>query len=331
LTTTLGGCTAPPAQTYDVALLDLDGVVYLGADAVPHAIDALTEATTAGMRLAYVTNNASRTPQQVADRLTSLGARATAEDVVTSAQAAATLLAARLSPGDAVLVTGAAALHEAVAAVGLRPVSSADDDPRAVVMGYDPTLDYARLSEAAVAVRRGALFVASNLDATLPSSRGPLPGMGSLAALVITATGQHPVVAGKPERPLMDESITRTDARRPLVVGDRLDTDIEGAQRTGVPSMLVMTGVTDLLTVATAPPQWRPSLIASDLRGLSRPHPPAGSGKCGEAVAEYEAGANRVVVRTRGDDARDETLAAIVTAAWQAIDSGHVVETVDAP
>jgi HAD superfamily hydrolase (TIGR01450 family) len=330
LTAALAGCTAAPAATYDVALLDLDGVVYIGSHAVPHAVDALAEASRTGMRTAFVTNNASRTPQQVADRLAELGVPATADDVVTSAQAAATLLAGRLDPGDAVLVTGAGALREAVSAVGLRPVDSAADSPRAVVMGYDPTLDYARLAEATVAIRGGALFVASNLDATLPSPRGPLPGMGSLAALVITATGQQPIVAGKPERPLMDESVIRTAARNPLVVGDRLDTDIEGAHRSGLPSLLVMTGVTDLLAVATAPRELRPSLIAADLRGLNRPHPPAESGRCGDAVAEYDATKRQVVVRSAGDNAQDETLLAVVSAAWDAADAGNLVDAVDA-
>jgi hypothetical protein len=173
------------------------------------------------------------------------------------------------------------------------------------------------------------MFVASNLDATLPSPRGPLPGMGSLAALVSTATGRHPEAAGKPERLLFDTSIARTGAQRPLVIGDRLDTDIEGARRAGVSSMVVMTGVTVPLGLAMAPPERRPSLIASDLRGLNRAHPRAEAGRCGDAVAEYVADTGRVVVRQRGDDTRDETLAAVVTAAWQAIDTGHPVDEVD--
>jgi ribonucleotide monophosphatase NagD (HAD superfamily) len=195
-------------------------------------------------------------------------------------------------------------------------------------MGYDPTLDYSRLAEAVLAVRRGALFVASNLDATLPTPRGPMPGMGSLAALVITATGQQPVVAGKPEQPLFDESIARSGATRPLVVGDRLDTDIAGANRAGLPSMVVMTGVTDLLALATAPSGQRPTIVAPDLRGLNRPHPPAGEGRCGQAVAAYDATTRRITVRNRGDDV--ETLAAVATAGWHAVDSGQPVEATDA-
>jgi HAD superfamily hydrolase (TIGR01450 family) len=325
LTASLRG-SATLSEAYDVALLDLDGVVYLGADPAPYAVDALTAARRTGMRMAYVTNNASRSPDDVAARLTGLGVEAGIDEVVTAAQAAAAMLADRLEKDDAVLVTGAAALRAEVEAVGLRAVTSADDRPRAVVMGYDPTLDYSRLAEAVVAIRSGALFVASNMDATLPTPRGPLPGMGSLAALVITATGQQPVVAGKPQRPLFDQSVARTQAAHPLVVGDRLDTDIEGANRAELPSMLVLTGVTDLLAAATAPPEQRPTFIASDLRGLNRSHLAAQDGRCGEAVAEYDADAQRIILR-KGDN-EGESLAALITAGWAAIDTGHDVTEV---
>lgn len=326
MTAALAGCPEAPSQTYDVALLDLDGVVYVGAEAVPHAIDSLAEAKRAGMRTAYLTNNASRTPEDVARQLSSLGLTTAADEIVTGAQAAAALLADRLEKNDGVLVAGAAALREAVSAVELRIVASADDSPRAVVMGYDPTLDYPRLAEAALAIRRGALFVASNLDATLPTKRGPLPGMGSLAALVITATGQQPVVAGKPERPLFDQSVERTAAKHPLVIGDRLDTDIAGARRADLPSMLVMTGVSDLLALAAAPDGQRPDLVCPDLRGLSTPHPAASDGRCGDALAEYDAQSCRVELRNRGGEL--ENLAAIATAGWAAVDAGHTVSEV---
>ena len=323
MTAALDGCASPLSQTYDVALLDLDGVVYIGKDAAPYAVDALVEATQSGMRTAYLTNNASRAPADIAAQLSALGIAAIADDVVTAAQAAAALLAERLDADSAVLVAGAAALRDAVTEAGLRAVSSADEAPRAVVMGYDPTLDYARLAEAALAIRRGALFVASNLDATLPTARGPLPGMGSLAALVITATGQHPVVAGKPERPLFDQSIARTGATRPLVIGDRLDTDIEGANRSGLPSLLVMTGVSNRLALACAPAQRRPTFVAPDLSALFQPQPASENGHCGEAMAEYDADARHVVLRQAGSEI--ESLCAIATAGWAAVDAGQTV------
>jgi HAD superfamily hydrolase (TIGR01450 family) len=327
LTAALAGCAAPPAETYDVALLDLDGVVNVGDEAAPHAVDALAEARRLGIRTACLTNNASRSAAEVAQRLRGLGVDIADDDVVTSAQAAARLLADRLDAGTAVLVTGAHALHREVAAVGLRVVTDADADPAAVVIGYDPTIDYARLAEACVAIRRGALFVASNLDTTLPTPRGPLPGTGSLAALVIAATGVRPVVAGKPERPLFDESIRRTGARRPVVVGDRLDTDIAGARKAGITAMAVLTGVTDLRALAGAGAPQRPDLVAADLRGLNDVHPTALDGRSGDAVAEYDPGSRGVVVRQRGTQA--ETLAAVVTAGWQAVDAGHEVQSVE--
>lgn len=327
MTAALAGCDAPPAETYDVALLDLDGVVNVGDEAAPHAVDAIDEAKRLGLRTACLTNNASRSAADVAERLRTLGMDVAADDVVTSAQAAAHLLADRLDAGATVLVAGAEALRDEVTAAGLCAVADADANPAAVVMGYDPTIDYARLAEACVAIRRGALFVASNLDATLPTPRGPLPGMGSLAALVITATGVRPVVAGKPERPLFDESVRRTRARKPLVVGDRLDTDIAGARGAGIPAMVVLTGVTDLTALATAAPDRRPDLVAADLRGLNARHPPADRGRCGDALAEFDPKSNRIVIRSAGQP--EENLAAVVTAGWKAIDDGLEVHDVE--
>jgi glycerol-1-phosphatase len=269
----LKGCAQPLSAHYDVALLDLDGVVYLGGTGIPGAPEALRQAAAAGMRLAYVTNNAYRTPAAVAAQLDRLGVPATAQDVVTSAQAAARLLAEHLPAGSAVLVVGGTGLRAAVRARGLRPVSTAADNPAAVVQGYAPTVDYAQLAEGALAVRAGALFVASNADLTLPTSRGQAPGNGSMIQVIATATGVRPLVAGKPEPPLHAESVQRTGAKRPLVVGDRLDTDIEGACRVGADSLLVLTGVSGPADVLAAPPGRRPSYLADDLAGLLAPHP----------------------------------------------------------
>ena len=267
------GSEEPLDTAYDVALLDLDGVVYLGGAAIPGAAEALRKADAAGMRLAYVTNNAFRTPAAIAALLTSFGVPAAAEDVVTSAQAAARLLAERLPAGAPVLVIGGSGLRMALRERGLRPVSTADDKPRAVVQGYAPDVSYSMLAEGGLAVAAGALFVASNGDLTLPSRRGRQPGNGSLIQVVATATGVQPLVAGKPEPPLHRESVLRTGARHPLVVGDRLDTDIEGAHRVGADSMLVLTGVTGPAEAVLAPPSQRPTYLAEDLAGLLEPHP----------------------------------------------------------
>ena len=269
----LSACPGPLSEHYDAALLDLDGVVYLGGTPIPGAADALAEAARRGMKRAYVTNNASRTPHAIAAQLTAMGVAATAADVVTSAQAAAHLLADRLPAGAAVLVVGGTGLRLAIRDRGLRPVTAAAERPAAVVQGYSHDISYGLLAEAALAIQAGALYVLSNADATLPTPRGPQPGNGSLAQVLIHATGSIPVVAGKPEPPLHAESVERVGAVRPLVVGDRLDTDIEGAVRGGADSLLVLTGVTTPADLLLAPPQRRPAYIAADLSGLNVAQP----------------------------------------------------------
>ncbi|HEY7145305.1 MAG TPA: HAD-IIA family hydrolase [Streptosporangiaceae bacterium] len=268
-----------------MALLDLDGVVYLGGAPIPSAPPALAGARRSGMRLAFVTNNASRSPSAIAQQLTGLGVPAGPADLVTSAQAAARLLAGQLPAGSKVLVAGGIGLRIALRERGLRPVSAAAERPAAVVQGFAPDIGYSLLAEATLAVRAGAWYVAANADATMPSSRGPLPGNGSLVALVATAAGRAPEVAGKPEPPLHAEAVRRTGARRPLIVGDRLDTDIEGAVRAGADSMLVLTGVSQPLDVVLAPARRRPAYLAADLGGLLEPHPEvsvsAGAHGCG--------------------------------------------------
>lgn len=271
-TATLLASAQPLAQRYDVALLDLDGVVYVGNQPVDAAPQALTEARKLGMRLAFVTNNASRPPTAVAAHLTRLGIAAEPADVITSAHAAAHYLADLLPAGSRVLVIGTSGLVEALTERGLVPVSSADDQPAAVVQGYSPELSWRMLAEGAVAVRRGVPWVATNLDITLPSARGELPGNGSLVAALGHATGASPVSTGKPDPTMHRESVERSTARCPLVVGDRLDTDIEGANAVGCDSLLVLTGVTAPSEVLAARPGQRPGYLAGDLRGLLIPH-----------------------------------------------------------
>jgi glycerol 3-phosphatase-2 len=314
-------CTA-----YDAALLDLDGVVYLGGKAIPGAAAALGEAARAGMRLAYVTNNASRSPSAIAAQLASLGVAATASDIVTSAQAAAGLLAERLPAGSPVLVVGGMGLRLALRDRHLRPVSTAAERPLAVVQGFSPDLSYGLLAEAALAIRAGAWYVAANADATLPSPRGLQPGNGAVIALLVTATGQQPVVAGKPEPPLHAEAVQRTGAVRPLVVGDRLDTDIEGAVRAGADSLLVLTGVSGPADALLAPPGLRPSYLAADLHGLLTAHPgvrrEAGGFSCGGWTARLDEGSGKLSLSGSGDPL--DGLRAMCGAAWS--DQGLTAE-----
>ena len=351
----LSGTPVAAAERFDVALLDLDGVVYRGEDAVPYAAEAIAAAGRRGMRSAYVTNNALRTPEAVAARLSGFGVPASPDEVITSAQAAAHLLAERLAPGAAVLVVGGEGLRAAVLAEGLRPVSSADDRPQAVVQGFDPELTYARLAEGALAVRAGVPWVASNADLTVPTERGIAPGNGSLVAMIRAATGAEPLVTGKPEPAMHAESVRRSRARRPIIVGDRLDTDIEAGTRSGTPTLLVLTGVTSGRELLAAEPAHRPTLLAADLRGLLRPHPaaevlPEGAARCGAWTCHVDsdgtlrwrqlaagrpgppAGGPPDIGRGRAgldddgleDDGLDALRAACV-AAWTAADAGRPV------
>ncbi len=306
----------PLDTAYDVAMLDLDGTVYLGGVAIPGAAEALRKADAAGMRLAYVTNNAFRTPAAIAELLTSMGVPATQEDVVTSAQAAARLLAERLPPGAPVLVVGGSGLRMALRERGLRPVSTAIDKPQAVVQGYAPDVDYSMLAEGGLAVAAGALFVASNADRTLPSRRGRPPGNGALLAVIATATGVQPLVAGKPEPPLHNESVLRTGARHPLVVGDRLDTDIEAAHRVGADSLLVLTGVTGPAEAVLAPPSQRPTYLAEYLAGLLEPHPSITEKDGGFGCGGWTARLDGDRLKLTGDGERIDGLRALCAAAW---------------
>lgn len=313
------GCPSRLSEHYDAALLDLDGVVYLGGSPIPGAADALAEAAKQGMRLAYVTNNASRTPHAIAAQLSGMGVPATATDIVTSAQAAAHLVADRFAAGSPVLVAGGMGLRQAVRERGMRPVSTAAERPVAVVQGFAPDISYGLLAEAALAIRAGAWFVASNVDATLPSPRGLQPGNGSLVQVLVTATGQRPVVAGKPEPPLHAESVERVAARRPLVVGDRLDTDIEGAVRGGTDSLLVLTGVTGPADLLLAAAGRRPSYIAADLTGLcaSQPEVTAAGGtfSCGGWTVAIDPDGSQWL-DVSGSGAELDGLRALCAAAW---------------
>ena len=309
------------AAAYDVLLFDLDGVVYIGGTAIPGAPSALRDARQAGARVAYVTNNASRTPAAVAALLAGMGAPATEADVVTSAQAAARLLADRLPPKSRVLVIGATALSLAVRERGLVPVWTASDQPAAVVQGFGPGIDYGRLAEGGIAVRAGALFVATNADSTIPTARGTAPGNGSLLQVIEHATGTAPLVAGKPQPPLHRESVIRTGARHPLVIGDRLDTDIEAAYNAGTDSLLVLTGVDTPRTVTLAPPHRRPTYIAETLDTLLRPYPDVTASGTGATCNGWAAGAGDDGPLTLdGDGAAIDGLRALAVAAWAACD-----------
>ncbi|WP_333770840.1 HAD-IIA family hydrolase [Streptomyces sp. IBSBF 2435] len=319
--TSPSGSDQPLDTAYDTALLDLDGVVYTGGDAIAHAVDSLAAAGSDGMRLAYVTNNAARTPETVAEHLTRLGVPADAEDVITSAQAVARLIADHVPAGSKVLAVGGEGLFAALRERGLQPVESADDSPAAAVQGYGPELRWSQLAEMAHAVNAGVPWFASNTDLTIPSARGIAPGNGAAVEVVRIATGGSPQVAGKPLPPMHRETVLRTGAKRPLVVGDRLDTDIEGAYAGGVDSLLVLTGVTKPADLIAAEPHHRPTYVAADLRGLLVAHPSVewdGSrATCGGWTATASGGS----LDLTGSGETADGLRAVCCAAWSLADS----------
>lgn len=303
---------------YDVLLLDLDGTVYQGADEIPGAKEALGACAA---KQFFVTNNASRGPETVATHLTELGMPATADQVVTSAQSAARLVASQVPGGAKVLVVGAEALAHEIRNVGLEPVRTFEEGLAAVVQGFSPDIGWRDLAEGALAIRGGALWVASNVDSTLPSERGLLPGNGSLVATLKTATGQEPLVAGKPARPIMDDASRLSGAQRPLVVGDRLDTDIAGANASGLDSLLVLTGVSGVIDVLLAAPELRPTYIADDLAGLHAALAEVGFGAAADWHAEVVDGS--LLVRYSGGETPSPALSlagvrAAAPVAWAA-------------
>lgn len=318
----LKATTDPLCSTYDVALLDLDGVIYIGSDAVEGAPEALAAARESGLRYGYVTNNASRTPEVVAAHLRHLDVPAKAEDVVTSAQAAATELQRLIPPHSSVLVVGGEGLAVALRERSLSPVSQASDEPAAVAQGWSPDLNWPILREGSLALATGVPWVVSNTDLTVNVPGGIAPACGSFVEVLRLTTGRHPdVVAGKPHPPMHRESIRRTRATKPLVVGDRLDTDIEGAVRAGVDSLLVFTGVTDIAAAVAAPRNARPTYLSADLRGLLQPHPEVVTGDGHASCGGWRASVADDRLDLVGSGDAGDALRAACASAWAHADA----------
>lgn len=268
-----------PLDGVDVVLADLDGVVYAGAGALPHAVESLNRARE-GRRLGYITNNASRTDASVAAHLEGLGLPTTPAEIVTSPQAAMRLLATMVPAGSTILIVGGDGLVDEATKAGFVVTRSADDQPAAVVQGFAPEVGWVHLAEAAYALKvpedeGGIPWIATNTDWTIPQSRGVAPGNGTLVSAVHTAVGRLATVAGKPETPIFEEAVARFGATHPLFLGDRLDTDIIGANRAGIESALVLTGIDRPKHVLAAAKDAQPTYLLSDLRELHEPYPQA--------------------------------------------------------
>lgn len=320
----------PLVAAHDLLMLDLDGVVYVGGRAVPGVIEALDRSRAEGAHPAFITNNASRTPERVAARLARLGILAEPHDVVTSAQAAARLVVDRFGEGAGVWLLGGAGLEQAIRDAGLRRV----DDPAGatvVVSGHGPEVRWRDIMRAAMLVRDGLPYVATNTDLTFPTEEGLAPGHGVLVATISGFAGVDPLVAGKPSPPLLEETIRRVGGRRPLMVGDRLDTDIEGARAVGIPSLLVLTGVSGLVEVAAASPHQRPDYIAPDLSGLFEvhrvPQPSGDTVRLGGWEAQVGGDGGDAFLEVRGAGAPADWWRVVATACWRHLDDhGRTVD-----
>lgn len=261
--------TSALIDDYDAALFDLDGVVYLGPTAVPGAAQGIADLRDRGVRIGFVTNNAARSPHAVVAHLSELGVAATVGDVVTSAQAGARLLADLVEPGALVLIVGTEALADEVRGVGLVPTSSVQRIPAAVIQGYHPGLPWELIDQAAYAIQQGARWIGTNTDSTRPTDRGLVPGAGAQIGALRNAVTIEPVIAGKPFTPLLQETVRRLQADKPIFVGDRIDTDIDGAAAVGIDSLMVLTGAhgkRDLIAAIS-----RPTHIGWDLGALLQP------------------------------------------------------------
>ncbi|MDO4664596.1 MAG: HAD-IIA family hydrolase [Actinomycetaceae bacterium] len=326
----LHGCRKPLQEVFGVALIDLDGVTYMGTKPIAHAAEGLRLAQEAGMDTVFVTNNASRLPAVVKDKLATFDIAADEKKIMTSAIDGVAILKEKLPPGARVLVIGSAGLEQLVTEAGFEATRTADPSPAAVIQGYDASVDWAALSEAAYAIADGALYVATNLDASLPTERGFSIGNGSLVAAVVNATGKQPVAGGKPTPGIYRRATELTEAEKPLCIGDRLDTDIRGGKAAGLPCLHVLTGVSDAKAVALAHREERPDFLGLDLRALQERAPgPVRTAEenwvCGTS-REFRVERGHILVNDEAITTDEITLKlddyrALVAAVWEARDN----------
>ena len=313
-------------SSFDVVLADLDGVVYEGTAAIAHAAGAIARLQKSH-RVGFVTNNSSRKPETIVAQLAGFGVTSKPEDVVSSGQTGVELLQTLVDPGSKVLVVGGEGLRFYTEAAGFMLVDSADDAPDAVIQGFAPDVSWRHLAEASFAIQRGAQWVATNQDWTLPQERGMAPGNGTLVSAVHTAVGQLPIVAGKPEPAIFATAVKRFEAERPLFIGDRIDTDIVGANRAEIPSALVLTGVSRAKELLAAKPGERPTYILQDLRELFSDYREPKQTKRGYSLgkSEVELLGKKVVV-VSGNPKSIETLRCACAVVWN---SGQAIYALD--
>lgn len=302
---------------YDTLLADLDGVVYEGSQAITNAVPSINSIQSSGVRVGYVTNNSSRRPETIAAQLADFGLQAEPSSIIGSALTGAELLTTMIPRGSKVLVVGGDGLRARIEEFGFIAIDSADESPAAVIQGFAPDVAWKHLAEAAFAIQRGAKWVATNSDWTLPQDRGLAPGNGTLVSAVHTAVGQLPVVAGKPEPAIFYTAIRHFGSNSALFVGDRIDTDIVGANRAGLDSALVMTGVSTRKELLGIDVNGRPKFILETLADLLKPYSDAKPIKRGFECqgAEVELLGSKVLV-THGDPKSIGALRAACAAIW---------------
>ena len=312
---------------FETLLLDLDGVVYEGGRPIVDATESISTLRARGVQIGYITNNASRTSEAIAEQLRSFGLELKVEDVITSAQAGAELLKQIVPAGSKVLVVGGEGLRSNVSLAGFKIIESSKDSPAAVIQGFDPSVGWKQLAEASYAIQRGAKWVATNQDWTIPREEGLAPGNGTLVSAVHTAVGQLPVVAGKPEKAIFETALKQFGTSSAVYIGDRLDTDVLGANRSGIASALVMTGVTTRKELLAAKADSRPTYILGTLKDLLGSYQAPVKTKRGYKLgsAEVELLGQKVLV-SFGDPRSLEALKCACLTIW---DSGLPIHTLD--
>ncbi|WJZ02539.1 HAD-IIA family hydrolase [Corynebacterium freiburgense] len=312
------------ASGYDCLLLDLDGTIWEGGRPIPGAIKGVQST---GLPLFYITNNASKAPSVVAEQLTNIGLPTAPDHVLTSAQAAIELASRKIPSGAKLLILGTDSFRELAREAGFVVVDSADDNPVAVLQGHNPSTGWAELSEASMAIHKGATYFASNLDTTLPQERGLAVGNGSMVAAVVSATGIVPEAAGKPKPMMFEVAASLLSASRPLAIGDRLDTDIAGGVAAGMDAFQVLTGVSGFYDVVNAPASQRATFLAESMLDLAedsatlRPGAQGGfSAVCTDGIVELDGGV--------GSSTAIQALRTVVGAVWGLSDKGNQVREV---
>ena len=287
---------------YDTVLCDLDGVIYEGTDAIVDSVETINNFISQEIPVGYVTNNSSRKPETIAEQLLGFGIVTAPENVIGSAKTGVDILATLIPSGSKVLVVGGEGLRSRVIEAGFELVKSSDDKPAGVIQGFDPSVAWTDLAEASYSIANGAKWVATNQDWTIPRERGIAPGNGTLVSAVHTAVGQLPIVAGKPEPAIYKTAVDHFGAKQALFVGDRIDTDIRGANRAGIDSVLVMTGISTRKEVLGVKKEDRPTYIVATMAELLNEYDLPKKTKRGYACkdAEVELLGNKVVV-THGD------------------------------